>query len=61
MSMVFGVESLKKNGMQVLEPSAELKTGLSAIGAKLTELSDEQASYLGLDKTGPYKPTHYRY
>ncbi|HNX71895.1 adenosylhomocysteinase [Rivihabitans pingtungensis] len=34
---------------------------LKKIGAKLTELSDEQASYLGLDKTGPYKPTHYRY
>jgi adenosylhomocysteinase len=34
---------------------------LKKIGANLTVLSDDQASYLGLDKAGPYKPTHYRY
>jgi adenosylhomocysteinase len=27
----------------------------------LTELSDDQASYLGVAKSGPYKPDHYRY
>ena len=26
-----------------------------------TELSDEQAKYVGLPKQGPYKPEHYRY
>lgn len=34
---------------------------LSQLGAKLTELTDEQAKYLGLDKNGPYKPEMYRY
>ncbi|MDA0679030.1 MAG: adenosylhomocysteinase [Proteobacteria bacterium] len=34
---------------------------LGRIGAKLTELSDEQAKYIGVDKNGPYKADHYRY
>jgi adenosylhomocysteinase len=34
---------------------------LDRIGAKLTELSDEQADYISVDKDGPYKPEHYRY
>jgi adenosylhomocysteinase len=34
---------------------------LKKIGAKLTELTDGQCAYLGLDKNGPYKPAHYRY
>ncbi|MDI1352358.1 MAG: adenosylhomocysteinase, partial [bacterium] len=34
---------------------------LERIGAKLTQLNDEQANYLGIDKQGPYKPDHYRY
>jgi adenosylhomocysteinase len=34
---------------------------LDRIGAKLTELSDEQAAYIGVEKSGPYKPEHYRY
>ena len=34
---------------------------LKKIGAHLTELSDEQATYLDLPKDGPYKPEHYRY
>ena len=34
---------------------------LKKLGVKLTELSDEQANYLNLDKNGPYKPTMYRY
>ena len=34
---------------------------LDRIGARLTELSDEQAKYIGVDKSGPYKPEHYRY
>jgi adenosylhomocysteinase len=34
---------------------------LEQIGVRLTELSDEQAKYLGVAKSGPYKPEHYRY
>ena len=34
---------------------------LGKIGVQLTELTEKQASYLGVDKSGPYKPAHYRY
>ncbi|OED36385.1 adenosylhomocysteinase [Chromatiales bacterium (ex Bugula neritina AB1)] len=34
---------------------------LEKIGANLTELTDQQASYLNMDKSGPFKPDHYRY
>jgi adenosylhomocysteinase len=34
---------------------------LAALGVKLTELSKEQASYLGVPVEGPFKPDHYRY
>lgn len=34
---------------------------LGKLGVKLTELTDEQARYLSLDKNGPYKPEMYRY
>jgi len=34
---------------------------LDHLGVTLTELSDEQADYIGVSKTGPYKPDHYRY
>ncbi|MDX1674589.1 MAG: adenosylhomocysteinase [Longimicrobiales bacterium] len=34
---------------------------LEHLGVKLTELTDEQAEYLGVPKEGPYKPEHYRY
>ena len=34
---------------------------LEHLGVTLTELSDEQAGYIGVSKTGPYKPDHYRY
>ncbi|MBQ0936600.1 adenosylhomocysteinase [Ideonella paludis] len=34
---------------------------LKKVGAMLTELSDEQAAYIGVAKTGPYKPDSYRY
>lgn len=33
---------------------------LSSFDAHLTELSDEQAKYLGLSKAGPFKPNYYR-
>ncbi len=34
---------------------------LSKLGAQLTELTDEQAAYIGVAKSGPYKPDTYRY
>jgi adenosylhomocysteinase len=34
---------------------------LKKLGAELTELSDQQARYIGVDKQGPYKPEAYRY
>jgi adenosylhomocysteinase len=34
---------------------------LAKIGAKLTELSREQADYIGVAPQGPFKPDHYRY
>jgi adenosylhomocysteinase len=34
---------------------------LDKLGAKLTTLTTEQASYIGVPVDGPYKPDHYRY
>jgi adenosylhomocysteinase len=34
---------------------------LDKLGAKLTKLTAEQASYIGVSVDGPYKPDHYRY
>jgi adenosylhomocysteinase len=34
---------------------------LSQLGVKLTELTEDQAVYIGVSKEGPYKPEHYRY
>jgi adenosylhomocysteinase len=34
---------------------------LKRLGAELTELTDEQARYIGVPKQGPYKSEHYRY
>ena len=34
---------------------------LQRIGARLTRLTDKQASYISVDADGPYKPDHYRY
>ncbi len=34
---------------------------LKKLAVKLTELTDEQAAYIGVPKQGPYKPEHYRY
>ncbi|MGB0788462.1 MAG: adenosylhomocysteinase, partial [Marinirhabdus sp.] len=37
------------------------KLHLEKIGVELTELSEEQAAYIGVPVKGPYKPTYYRY
>jgi adenosylhomocysteinase len=34
---------------------------LEKLGVQLTELSGEQADYIGVDAAGPFKPEHYRY
>jgi adenosylhomocysteinase len=34
---------------------------LAKLGVQLTELSGEQASYIGVPQNGPFKPDHYRY
>jgi adenosylhomocysteinase len=34
---------------------------LDALGVRLTELSEDQAAYIGVPVEGPYKPEHYRY
>ncbi len=34
---------------------------LDHLGVRLTELTAEQAEYIGVPVEGPYKPDHYRY
>ena len=34
---------------------------LAKLGAQLTELTSEQAAYVGIEKNGPFKAEHYRY
>ncbi|HRO34210.1 MAG TPA: adenosylhomocysteinase, partial [Brevundimonas sp.] len=34
---------------------------LAKLGAKLTTLAADQADYIGVPQTGPFKPDHYRY
>jgi adenosylhomocysteinase len=34
---------------------------LDKLGVRLSDLSQEQADYLGVPKDGPFKPDHYRY
>jgi adenosylhomocysteinase len=51
-------------GVHVLPKHLDEKVArlhLDALGVSLTELTKEQAEYLGVDVAGPYKPDHYRY
>lgn len=51
-------------GVHVLPKSLDEKVArlhLTKLGAKLTQLSPEQAKYIGYKVEGPYKPTAYRY
>ncbi|GAB4194174.1 MAG: adenosylhomocysteinase [Wenzhouxiangellaceae bacterium] len=53
-----------KNEVYVLPKHLDEKVArlhLGRIGANLTELSTEQARYIGVEQNGPYKPDHYRY
>ena len=51
-------------GVHVLPKRLDEKVAalhLDALGVKLTKLTDEQAEYLGVEPSGPFKPDHYRY
>ena len=53
-----------KNEVYVLPKHLDEKVArlhLDKLGAKLTELSTEQAAYIGVTTQGPFKPEHYRY
>ena len=53
-----------KNEVYVLPKHLDEKVArlhIERVGVKLTELSDEQAEYIGVAQDGPYKPDHYRY
>jgi len=53
-----------KNEVYVLPKQLDEKVArlhLAKLGAKLTELSDEQAGYIGVTVQGPFKAEHYRY
>jgi adenosylhomocysteinase len=53
-----------KNEVYILPKHLDEKVArlhLDKLGAKLTELSDDQASYIGVPQDGPYKAEHYRY
>ncbi len=51
-------------GVQVLSKELDEEVArlhLAHLDAHLSELSEEQAKYLGIPKQGPFKPDHYRY
>jgi adenosylhomocysteinase len=51
-------------GVHVLPKRLDEKVArlqLTKLGVRLTQLTDAQARYIGVDKSGPYKPEHYRY
>ncbi len=53
-----------ENKVYVLPKSLDEKVAqlhLSKLGAQLSSLSEEQAEYIGVGKSGPFKPDYYRY
>ena len=53
-----------KNEVYILPKHLDEKVArlhLDRIGVNLTELSDDQANYIGVSSEGPFKPEHYRY
>jgi adenosylhomocysteinase len=53
-----------KNQVYVLPKHLDEKVAklhLDKLGAKLTELSTDQAAYIGVTPQGPFKSEHYRY
>ena len=61
---LFGNTAQYPLGVYVLPKRLDEKVAslhLSALGVKLTKLTDEQAEYLGVNPSGPFKSDHYRY
>jgi len=53
-----------EKGVHILPKHLDEKVArlhLAKLGAKLTELSEEQAGYIGVKPQGPFKSEHYRY
>jgi len=61
---LFHNDGTYKNQVYILPKHLDEKVArlhLAKIGVKLTELSKEQAAYIGVSPQGPFKPDHYRY
>ena len=61
---LFGNTSAYEKKVYVLPKKLDEKVArlhLAKLGVKLTQLSKEQADYIGVPVEGPYKPDHYRY
>jgi adenosylhomocysteinase len=61
---LYGSTEQYPTGVYVLPKRLDEKVArlhLGALGVKLTQLTDEQADYLGVEPSGPYKSDHYRY
>ena len=61
---LFKYGSKYKNDVYVLPKHLDEKVAqlhLERIGVKLTQLTEEQAKYIGVPVEGPYKPAHYKY
>ena len=54
------VRELQRPGTVVFDEMVA-RFHLDALGVRLTKLTPEQSSYLGIPVEGPYKPAHYRY
>jgi len=53
-----------ENEVYVLPKALDEKVAtlhLGKLGAHLTQLTEEQAAYISIEKNGPFKPEHYRY
>ena len=58
------LEAYDKNEVYMLPKHLDEKVAklhLAKIGVELTELTKDQADYIGVTVEGPYKPEHYRY
>src|SRR5205085_3203980 len=61
---LFGDSAKYPTGVYILPKQLDEKVArlqLSKLGAQLTNLTDEQATYIGVSPAGPYKAEHYRY
>jgi adenosylhomocysteinase len=61
---LFGHEEIYERRVYTLPKHLDEKVArlhLGSLGVRLTELTPDQAAYLGIPIEGPYKPDHYRY